>query len=222
MLDTIFINKYFTLYNMAVVQPNELFGGMSYSDWSIKWWNWAYSVPAGPSNPVRDNNGASWAANQNDPNVWYMAGTFGETGVERGRGNRRIRIPGRRGLLFPIFNCEYCRAEVGDGASFEVLSTLARADVDSVYELVFTDNGAPIVGDMAALQRFRVHSPPFTLSLPWNAELGHRPGDTQSVADGIYVIIRDLQPRSQHDIHIVGRSSSPPFCTEVTYYLEIT
>jgi hypothetical protein len=50
--------------------------GLSYDQWAVNWWKWFVSIPASVS-PASDPTGANCAQNQNDANVWYLAGTFG-------------------------------------------------------------------------------------------------------------------------------------------------
>jgi hypothetical protein len=51
--------------------------GLTYGEWSAKWWQWAMSIPTKDS-PIVDKTGAKCAVGQNDPNVWFLAGTGGE------------------------------------------------------------------------------------------------------------------------------------------------
>ena len=49
--------------------------GISYPDWTVKWWQWADSIPT-PLNPASDKTGQNCAQSQSGP-VWFLAGTFG-------------------------------------------------------------------------------------------------------------------------------------------------
>src|SRR5829696_6154711 len=48
----------------------------SYGEWSAKWWQWFVPIPTN-DNPAVDRTGEKCAVGQNDPNVWYLAGTGG-------------------------------------------------------------------------------------------------------------------------------------------------
>ena len=49
----------------------------TYSQWTSKWWQWAYSVPA-DVNPITDTTGKNCGQGQKGP-VWFLAGTTGGT-----------------------------------------------------------------------------------------------------------------------------------------------
>ena len=49
--------------------------GLSYSEWSAKWWQWILQVPAA-TNPNLDATGADCGQGQSG-NVWFLAGSFG-------------------------------------------------------------------------------------------------------------------------------------------------
>src|ERR1700756_2355621 len=58
-----------------VAPPESLPGGLSYQQWSAKWWQWEWSIPL-PINPVGDTTGIDCAVYQSGP-VWFLAGTSG-------------------------------------------------------------------------------------------------------------------------------------------------
>src|SRR5690348_14298996 len=50
--------------------------GLTYGDWTVKWWKWIFGIPKDTS-PAIDTNGKNCAQGQNDPHVWFLAGTNG-------------------------------------------------------------------------------------------------------------------------------------------------
>ena len=60
--------------------------GLSYGDWTAKWWQWAVSIPK-DINPGADMTGKNCVLKQSGP-VWFLAGTFG------GPATRTCTIPG--------------------------------------------------------------------------------------------------------------------------------
>src|SRR5215472_11893649 len=70
--------------------------GHTYGEWSAQWWQWVYAAPDG-ANPVQDTTGDFCAVNQPAGKVWFLAGTFGLTGVERS-----CTIPENRALFYPL------------------------------------------------------------------------------------------------------------------------
>ena len=49
--------------------------GLSYSEWSARWWQWLLQIPAA-TNPNLDATGANCAEGQLG-HVWFLAGSFG-------------------------------------------------------------------------------------------------------------------------------------------------
>src|SRR5213596_2810966 len=72
--------------------------GKTYGEWSAEWWQWALAGPDG-ENAVTDPTEDLCAVNQPTGEVWFLAGTFGGTGVER-----RCTIPPNRALFYPLLN----------------------------------------------------------------------------------------------------------------------
>ena len=50
------------------MHPNHT--GLTYGDWTAKWWQWAYSVPRNV-NPSYDDSGRYCSEGQNGP-VWFL------------------------------------------------------------------------------------------------------------------------------------------------------
>ena len=80
-----------------IAAPESLPGGLSYQQWSAKWWQWLWSIPVS-INPVFDTTGADCAVSQPSGPVWFLAGTFG-TNV-----TRTCSIPAGKRIFFPIIN----------------------------------------------------------------------------------------------------------------------
>ena len=47
---------------------------ISYSDWTAKWWQWAYSIPL-DRHPSYDDTGKLCGENQKNP-VWYLSNSW--------------------------------------------------------------------------------------------------------------------------------------------------
>jgi len=62
-----------------------------------RWWSWAAAAPDTQS-PVADTTGTFCDLNQPD-DVFFVAGTFGETGVRRA-----CTIPAGKPVYFPVLN----------------------------------------------------------------------------------------------------------------------
>ena len=81
--------------NPGILPPNSTPHGSSYAEWSVKWWQWVFSLPARNS-PILDTGDCS--AGQSD-HVWFLAGAFAPTTV-----TRACTIPPGTALFFPLVN----------------------------------------------------------------------------------------------------------------------
>src|SRR5437588_12909771 len=79
-----------------VAPPESLPGGLSYPQWSAKWWQWEWSTPFA-INPVFDTTGIDCGVNQSGP-VWFLAGTSGFNAT------RNCIVPAGKMIFFPIIN----------------------------------------------------------------------------------------------------------------------
>jgi hypothetical protein len=83
------------------VQPiNSKPHGLSYGEWSARWWQWILSIPA-ETNPNLDTTGENCGEGQSG-HVWYLAGSFGG-----GPYLRTCTVPTGTSLFFPILNAAF-------------------------------------------------------------------------------------------------------------------
>ncbi len=61
--------------NPSVFSPDTKPFGITYPEWTSKWWQWLVSIPA-KDNPAADNTGKNCGQKQTGP-VWFLAGTTG-------------------------------------------------------------------------------------------------------------------------------------------------
>ena len=59
---------------IEVIQPDSKPYGLTYEDWTARWWQWAYSIPK-DVNPAYDDTGKFCMEGQGGP-VWFFAGTY--------------------------------------------------------------------------------------------------------------------------------------------------
>ncbi|HZA06704.1 MAG TPA: cache domain-containing protein [Nitrososphaeraceae archaeon] len=159
--------------------------GLTYGEWTAKWWQWGYSIPKN-INPAYDDTGKYCTQKQNGP-VWFLAGTYGHPV------NRKCDIPAGKAILFPILNSECSFAE------FPKLKTLSelRICAKTIQNQVTTLNAAVDGVAIPNLQKYRILSPSFNFTLPQNNILG-LPANvtTQAIADGNWVFLKPLPPGS--------------------------
>src|SRR3972149_2756089 len=87
--------------NPGVLPVNSNSYGMTYGEWSARWWQWALSMPV-DKNPLLDT--ADCSKGQSGK-VWFLAGTFG------GSVERKCTMPAEKAILFPIINAEWSVVE---------------------------------------------------------------------------------------------------------------
>jgi hypothetical protein len=91
--------------NPRVFPPHANPYGNTYGEWSARWWQWTFSIPAA-TNPLLDDSGAHCAEGQSGQ-VWFLPGSFGETF------DRACTVPPGKALFFPMLNVAF-GAAVGD------------------------------------------------------------------------------------------------------------
>jgi hypothetical protein len=76
--------------------------GKTYGQWTVKWWQWALSIPK-PISPILDETGKNAHIGQPEKDVWFLAGTFASEDSTK-EPHRVITVPSGRAILFPIIN----------------------------------------------------------------------------------------------------------------------
>jgi hypothetical protein len=166
---------------IAVFEANSTPFGLTYGEWTAKWWQWAYSIPK-DIHPAYDDSGKYCTVNQNGP-VWFFPGTYGKPVI------RECTIPSGKAILFPILNSECSVAEFPNLKTIQELRLCAKAFQDQVTQLQAIVDGIAI----SDLEKYRIQSLPFNFTLPANNILGLPANtSTQAVADGNWVFLKPL------------------------------
>ena len=117
--------------------------GNSSGEWSARWWQWAFSIPAA-TNPVLDETGAHCAEGQSGP-VWFLAGSF-----FGGTFERACTVPPDKALFLPIVNAAFGAAvfdceptQPGVPCNITILRAAAAASMDPVT-LEASIDGIPV------------------------------------------------------------------------------
>lgn len=194
--------------NPGVLPPQSAPHGLTYGEWSAKWWKWAVEPPPA-QNPLIDMTGANCAVGQSG-HVWFLAGTSGGTVT------RICTIPHGQMLFFPIGNA-FC---AGDGIPFADERACATAFAAGFSNFAAEVDGVPIKGLNVGLlaNPYRALSPEFDLVLSadniFSAPAGtYAPG----AADGVYLMLAPLKP-GPHKIHFHADGANG---TDATYYLTV-
>jgi len=161
--------------------------GLTYGEWSARFWQWLHSIPK-PDSPAADTTGKNCALKQTGP-VWFLPGTFG------GTNERTCTIPAGKAILVSLINvmCSYAEHHLKTEPD---LRACAKADQDKVTATSITVDGVQ-------LNPVRLQSPLFTVTLPPNNALGLKPQTSPAISDGYWVFLQPLPPGS-HTIHTSG------------------
>jgi hypothetical protein len=205
--------------NPEVIPPNANPLGLTYGEWSARWWQWAFSLPVA-DNPFFDEGGdcTNGAQGQSGP-VWFLTGVINTSGSAV----RNCTVPAGRMLFFPILNVE-CATLENNGSTEADLRTCTESYMSVATSLAAELDGKPI----QRLQRFRAASPLFTYGpLPadnvvqfigFDAPEG---ATSLSAADGFYLMLAPLSV-GHHTLRFTGTFEiSPPFTLNITYHLTV-
>ena len=200
---------------LSVFLPNEKPFNLTYGEWSADWWKWLLSSP-NDSNPSTDKTGEYCTMNQNNSNVWFLAGTSG------GYEERKCSIPEGMAILVSPIEVICTFAEYPELKTEDDLRNCAKSDQDAVKDVKLTVDSIP----MTDLQNFRVTSSLFNVTLPENNIFGVPPQTTEAISDGTFVMLKEL-PVGHHTIYASGllvdftTTSNLNFVSEVKYDINI-
>jgi hypothetical protein len=197
--------------NPRVLPPNSRPYGLTYTDWAVKWVQWAMAIPAGES-PFSDPDGRFCHVGQAGP-VFFLGNNFGGTTV------RSCAVPAGKALLISpggSFCILHVDAETDQGLRDCVEQNIAgianvRVDVDGVT--------------LRALTRYFVAETPFfSITLPADNILSLfgldvPPGEYTTLLAGFAVLLH--LPAGQHVVHFHDEFPAFGFVSDVTYMLDV-
>ena len=171
--------------------------GIKWEKWAAIWCEWQLSI-ARANHPALDMTGKYSSQNQDNPNVWFLTGTFGNSVPV----TRFCAVPKERAILFPIIYKEDSFAEDTDLDTEPKLKARAKVFADNVKYLRTAVDGQ----DLQDLYSNRVQSDFFDLVFPRNCVYDVTPGHTRSVCDGYWVFLKPL-PIGKHKIDFTASAS---------------
>jgi hypothetical protein len=210
--------------NDASVPPPQSFPyGMSYGEWSARWWQWAFSLPIDHS-PLFGT--ADCGAGQTD-HVWFLPGAAVSGPTPR----QDCTIPPGTALFVSIINAECSNLE-GSGTTEGQL----RSCADSIGSLIDPKTLSASLDGQALidLSRYLVQSPLFFFGpLPNNNLITYfcvnqgegcpaAPAGSRgySVGTGVYLMFHPLSVGS-HLLHFHGEIPAANFVVDTTYRLTV-
>lgn len=199
--------------------------GKTYEEWGAQWWQWAAAGPDG-ENAVQDETGEFCAVHQPRGKVWFLAGTFGGTDVER-----TCTIPAGRALFYPLVNTVWtdCPDTEDEDLTDDQVRDILATFMDHSCQLMSTLDGTSI--SSRQIRTVRTQSPRFTTILPEDPALGAgcepplAAGETgRQIADGYWIMLPPLTP-GEHILTTHGAICEETgeffFASGVTYHLTV-
>ena len=193
---------------IASYSPESKPFGLTYGQWTVKWWQWLTSIPTG-TNPAVDEDGHNAAVNQNDPYVWFLAGTF-----VRRNAMRNCVVPASKAILFPVINYQMNSIESPELKDEFELTEHVRQDEDDIVSL-------KAVIDGQKLPIYRVRSDPlmFQINVPEDNPFAIAGGGSiKTTADGYWVFLKPLTP-GEHYLDFAGACAAGARSVAAVYNL---
>jgi hypothetical protein len=197
--------------SFIIHDANEVVFGLTYEEWSIKWWSWILGVPKS-LNPTNDTTGEFAFLKQNNSNVVFLCQTF-EAGANMPI--RSIMIPRGTSIFMPLIN--WISVYPVDGISDEELIDRAKKKIDSVGHLMVSINGNEITKE---LREYRIQTKPFDVPLSNDNILALDAGLRRVVSDGYWIFTKPLN--SSLSMRTFGSCTSGLTKIGVTYKISIS
>ena len=179
--------------------------GISYEDWTIRFWQWLLPIPE-DRNPMTDTTGEHCGERQNSTSpVFFLVFSGGGSAI------RTCDVPAGKAILVPINVVECSYAEFPGAKTEEELHTCAEEDESSNPGLFLSVDGR----EFKDLEKYRVHSRAFNVTFAENNVFATEPGPTRAVSDGYWAILEPLSP-GKHDIHFKAGLTNPT--TGILFY----
>jgi hypothetical protein len=236
--------------NPGVLPPQSHPFGLTYSEWSARWWQWDLSIPVhnppfsmNVNHPLVDLTGAKCGVGQSGK-VFFLGGADFQIGTPtQDMVVRNCIVPHGKALFFPPLNieCSVLEASVlppntngcgNPGPTVDQLRSVIAQVMDQATNLAADVDGRAIPIGSATSSPFRVQSPVFSFTLPSDDLLSFiepgpppsgkfQPGTyTPMVGDGFYVMLAPLSA-GQHTVHFHGEIPAFGFKLDVTYHLTV-
>ena len=183
---------------MKYYTRDSIVSGLSYGQWTVKWWQWALSI-AKDINPVFDKTGIyAGQAQPKAKDVWFLAGIWADHEGEKIFPTRKCEVTRTKSLLIPILNCEADPIEYPDINRDQDILDHVSGQMDKVVKKECYVNEELIPPQ-------KVSSDPtiFELDLHPDFDRFQEGQRTKASADGYWVFLKPL-PRGKYNIRFEG------------------
>ena len=196
--------------NPGVLAPNSRVQGLTYGEWSAKWWQYVLSIPT-PENPLTGGTGNQC--------VYQRIGNVGLVAVDPLVGETiECEVPAGMMLYLDILSAECSTVEEAPfyGGNEEELRACALG-------FSFTDLQASIDGvTVQNLDQYIHLSPLFEFTLPEDNILGATDELVgQSVSNGAHLMLAPLSP-GEHTIYLHATIPELEFTVDMNFDLTVT
>jgi hypothetical protein len=202
--------------NPGVYSPDSEPFGLSYKEWTTKWWQWFLEIP-GDQSPFGDTTGTKCGLMQNG-SVWFLVGSEGPV-------QRNCTVPADKAILIPIINTECSYAEPPNPKNKEELTKCAIDGQKGAVISASVDNR--LINDP---MKYRITTDIFNVTygvppvFPLNTN-STTAVNSQAVSDGWYLFLEPMS-KGQHDVKVSASIVPAPgsietALIEATYHLMI-
>jgi hypothetical protein len=195
-------------------KSNDLVSGISYGQWTVRWWKWALSMPA-TNNPLEDTTGEN-AFRSQPKDVWFLAGTFGKEGSDLEIPLRTCTVPARLPILIPVLNCQADKIDRPYLLNDQEILNEAKRQADSIVKKICEINGVMILPE-------RVVSDPTIYDIMIHQDFTKEKIKNEfapASADGYWVFIKGLDP-GHYSIRIAGACEHGEIKSGASYSLTV-
>ena len=170
--------------------------GKTYGNWTVEWWRWILGIPK-RVNPVADKSGEYTTMNQQNRDVYFLAGKLAEE--QDGLPERYCKVSAHKSILVPVINSESNPLENPELKNDEDIVKRVRSDENTIVR-------SQCYLDGKVIPTQRITSDPLIFEVRmvddnlFNVRTG---GMTHASADGYWTFLKPL-PRGEHTISFQG------------------
>jgi hypothetical protein len=183
--------------------------GLSYSDWSIRWWQWICSIPKN-QNPAFDFTGEFAYNNQRTSDVTFLCQTI--EGKEK-IPNRISGLSSSSFFFMPVIN--WISVFGIDGFSDKELEQIAKEKMNVIDKLEIQINEI-YLGSI--LKENRVLSSFFDVYLPEDNIFDVEKGKRRCISDGYWIFFKNVA----NSVFISSRSACSAGITQIGVEYQLT
>ena len=172
--------------------------GKTYGEWTVEWWCWILGIPK-RVNPIVDKSGEYTTMNQQNRDVFFLAGKLAEEQVDLPE--RCCKVTAHKSILVPVINSESNPLENPELKNDDDIEKHVKSDQNTIRK-----ESVQCYVDGKVIPTQRISSDPSTFDVcmvddnVFNVRSG---GMTRASADGYWTFLKPL-PKGEHIISFQG------------------